>query len=121
MDRLWRWQRDTTAALVAEQGLTSVTMSRIAKESGIGLATLYKYFPDVESILLAWHERRSPNTSTTSPRSGTKPTAPVNGSKPYRGRSPSSRTTPAGTTTTNSRRSCTGTSRSLRHSSGSSP
>ncbi|WP_063786046.1 TetR/AcrR family transcriptional regulator [Streptomyces sp. MMG1533] len=49
---------DTTAALVAEHGLTSVTMSRIAKDSGIGRATLYKYFPDVESILLAWHERQ---------------------------------------------------------------
>lgn len=46
------------AALVAEHGLTSVTMSRIAKDSGIGRATLYKYFPDVESILLAWHERQ---------------------------------------------------------------
>ncbi|NEC26935.1 TetR/AcrR family transcriptional regulator [Streptomyces sp. SID8111] len=50
---------DATAALVAEHGLTSVTMSRIAKNSGIGRATLYKYFPDVESILLAWHERQT--------------------------------------------------------------
>jgi AcrR family transcriptional regulator len=33
-------------------------MSRIAEETGIGRATLYKYFPDVESILLAWHERQ---------------------------------------------------------------
>ncbi|ASU84300.1 TetR/AcrR family transcriptional regulator [Nocardiopsis gilva YIM 90087] len=49
---------DATAKLVAEHGLTSVTMSRIAKETGIGRATLYKYFPDVESILLAWHERK---------------------------------------------------------------
>ncbi|KAF5990723.1 TetR/AcrR family transcriptional regulator [Streptomyces sp. WAC00263] len=49
---------DTTAALVAEHGLTSVTMSQIAKESGIGRATLYKYFPDVEAILRAWHERQ---------------------------------------------------------------
>ncbi|MFI6850869.1 TetR/AcrR family transcriptional regulator [Streptomyces sp. NPDC050416] len=49
---------ETTAALVAEHGLTSVTMSRIAKDSGIGRATLYKYFPDVESILLAWHEQQ---------------------------------------------------------------
>ncbi|MEU0946881.1 TetR/AcrR family transcriptional regulator [Streptomyces canus] len=47
-----------TAALVAEHGLTSVTMSRIAKDSGIGRATLYKYFPDVETILLAWHEQQ---------------------------------------------------------------
>ena len=49
---------DTTAALVAEQGLRSVTMSQIAEETGIGRATLYKYFPDVETILLAWHERQ---------------------------------------------------------------
>ena len=48
---------DTTAALVAEHGLASVTMSRIAAETGIGRATLYKYFPDVEAILAAWHER----------------------------------------------------------------
>ena len=47
-----------TAKLVAEQGLTSVTMSRIAAETGIGRATLYKYFPDVEAILTAWHERQ---------------------------------------------------------------
>lgn len=48
---------DTTAALVAEHGLASVTMSQIAEETGIGRATLYKYFPDVEAILVAWHER----------------------------------------------------------------
>ncbi|MBT2515482.1 helix-turn-helix transcriptional regulator [Arthrobacter sp. ISL-30] len=45
-------------ALVSEHGLLSVTMSRIAKEVGIGRATLYKYFPDVEAILLAEHDRR---------------------------------------------------------------
>jgi AcrR family transcriptional regulator len=49
---------DTTAALVARNGLRSVTMSQIAAETGIGRATLYKYFPDVESILVAWHERQ---------------------------------------------------------------
>jgi AcrR family transcriptional regulator len=48
---------DATAALVAEHGLLSVTMSRIAEETGIGRATLYKYFPDVEAILRAWHQR----------------------------------------------------------------
>ena len=48
---------DTTAALVAEHGLLSAMMSHIAEETGIGRATLYKYFPDVEAILLAWHER----------------------------------------------------------------
>ncbi len=49
---------DTTAALVAEHGLLSVTMSQIAEETGIGRATLYKYFSDVEAILFAWHERQ---------------------------------------------------------------
>jgi AcrR family transcriptional regulator len=48
---------DATAALIAEHGLTGVTMSQIAKTSGIGRATLYKYFPDIDSILAAWHER----------------------------------------------------------------
>lgn len=47
-----------TAELVAERGLTAVTMTGIAEKTGIGRATLYKYFPDVESILLAWHERQ---------------------------------------------------------------
>jgi AcrR family transcriptional regulator len=49
---------DTTATLVAEDGLLSVTMSEIAERTGIGRATLYKYFSDVEAILLAWHERQ---------------------------------------------------------------
>jgi AcrR family transcriptional regulator len=48
---------DATAALVAEHGLRGVTMSQIAEAAGIGRATLYKYFPDVDAILLAWHER----------------------------------------------------------------
>ncbi|HEY5842083.1 MAG TPA: TetR/AcrR family transcriptional regulator, partial [Mycobacterium sp.] len=46
------------AALVAEHGLTGVTMSGVAEKAGIGRATLYKYFPDVGTILLAWHERQ---------------------------------------------------------------
>lgn len=49
---------DTTAALVGEHGLRSVTMSQIAEKTGIGRATLYKYFSDVENILLAWHQRQ---------------------------------------------------------------
>ena len=49
---------DTTAALVAKHGLRSVTMSQIAEKTGIGRATLYKYFPDVEAILVAWHKRQ---------------------------------------------------------------
>jgi AcrR family transcriptional regulator len=49
---------NTAASLVAEHGLRSVTMSEIAERTGIGRATLYKYFPDVDSMLLAWHERQ---------------------------------------------------------------
>ena len=49
---------DTTWALVTERGLLSVTMSQIAQEAEIGRATLYKYFPDVEAILLDCHQRR---------------------------------------------------------------
>ena len=48
---------DTTATLVGEHGLAAVTMSQIAAATGIGRATLYQYFPDVEAILMAWHER----------------------------------------------------------------
>ena len=49
---------DTAEAQVRTHGLRSVTMSQIAEEAGIGRATLYKYFPDVEAILQAWHERQ---------------------------------------------------------------
>lgn len=49
---------DAAAKLVAAHGLASATMSKIAAETGIGRATLYKYFPDVESVLIAWHERQ---------------------------------------------------------------
>src|SRR5919201_3817138 len=49
---------DATVALVGERGPTAVTMSEIAEATGIGRATLYKYFPDIESILLAWHDRQ---------------------------------------------------------------
>src|SRR5262245_22014053 len=49
---------ETTATLATKRGLASVTMSQIAAETGIGRATLYKYFPDVEAILAAWHQRQ---------------------------------------------------------------
>ena len=49
---------DTTAALAFDRGPSAVTMSHIAERTGIGRATLYKYFPDVEAILVAWHERQ---------------------------------------------------------------
>jgi AcrR family transcriptional regulator len=48
---------DATGKLVLSRGLLSVTMSQIADATGIGRATLYKYFPDVEQVLAAWHQR----------------------------------------------------------------
>lgn len=48
---------DATAELTLGHGLRAVTMSAIAEKAGIGRATLYKYFPDVEAILVAWHAR----------------------------------------------------------------
>jgi AcrR family transcriptional regulator len=49
---------DATATLVAERGLAALTMSQIAERADIGRATLYKYFPDVQTVLTAWHERQ---------------------------------------------------------------
>jgi AcrR family transcriptional regulator len=50
LDAAWR--------LVSEHGLAAVTMSQVAEQAGIGRATLYKYFPDLDAILRAWHERQ---------------------------------------------------------------
>jgi AcrR family transcriptional regulator len=33
-------------------------MSEVAEQAGIGRATLYKYFADLDAVLTAWHERR---------------------------------------------------------------
>ncbi|MFB9309742.1 AcrR family transcriptional regulator [Agromyces hippuratus] len=49
---------DAAAEVIARRGLASATMSEIAETTGIGRATLYKYFPDVESVIAAWHERQ---------------------------------------------------------------
>lgn len=46
---------DTAWTLATQHGPMSVTMSQVASQAGIGRATLYKYFPDVEAILLARH------------------------------------------------------------------
>lgn len=46
-----------TAVLVGERGLTEVSMSAVAERAGIGRATLYKYFPTLDAIVVAWHAR----------------------------------------------------------------
>lgn len=49
---------DAVAALVAEAGFSGVSMTRVAEHAGVTRATLYKYFPDVETLLAAWHARQ---------------------------------------------------------------
>jgi AcrR family transcriptional regulator len=48
---------DAAEQLAVTHGPLSLTMSQVAETSGIGRATLYKYFPDIEAVLQAWHER----------------------------------------------------------------
>jgi len=48
---------DAVGELVMSRGLLAVTMSQLAESTGIGRATLYKYFGDVEQVLTAWHQR----------------------------------------------------------------
>ncbi|MBW3561912.1 MAG: TetR/AcrR family transcriptional regulator [Actinobacteria bacterium] len=48
----------TTAELAGEHGPLNVSMTQVAEATGIGRATLYKYFDSVETILHAWHERQ---------------------------------------------------------------
>ena len=69
MPRLWRETIDAHRAevrdaildaaytLADDHGALDVTMSQVAEATGIGRATLYKYFPDVGAIFRAWHER----------------------------------------------------------------
>ncbi|MBW3663923.1 MAG: TetR/AcrR family transcriptional regulator [Actinobacteria bacterium] len=49
---------DAAARLAGEQGPLNVTMTQIAQATGIGRATLYKYFDSVEAVLQAWHQRQ---------------------------------------------------------------
>ena len=48
---------DAVEVLVANRGLLGLTMSQLAETTGVGRATLYKYFGDVEEVLAAWHHR----------------------------------------------------------------
>ena len=48
---------DAAALLIKNSGLGSVTMADVARRSGIGRATIYRYFGNVEAIVDAWHNR----------------------------------------------------------------
>lgn len=45
-------------ALMTEQGYEATTMKQIARAAGVGDATVYKYFPTKENILLEFFELR---------------------------------------------------------------
>ena len=47
--------KDATWSLVHEHGAAAVSMSQIADRVGISRATLYRYFADVDTILVEWH------------------------------------------------------------------
>lgn len=49
---------DAASDLIAEFGAGHLTMSALAARTGIGRATLYKHFADIETVLSAWHERQ---------------------------------------------------------------
>ena len=53
-DRLRATIVESTVALVAERGRADVSMSAVAERVGIGRATLYNYFPDVDQILATY-------------------------------------------------------------------
>ncbi|MBF0688233.1 MAG: TetR/AcrR family transcriptional regulator [Cellulomonas sp.] len=48
---------DAAVELAATEGASRITMARLAQHAGIGRATLYKYFADVEEALLAHVQR----------------------------------------------------------------
>lgn len=54
-------QRDSIAAaawaLARENGPFAVTMTQVAEAAGVSRPTLYKYFTDIESMLVAHHRR----------------------------------------------------------------
>lgn len=49
---------DAAGALVAEHGLSALTMSAVAEAAGVSRATLYKYFADADALVGAWHRRQ---------------------------------------------------------------
>ncbi|MGE4430927.1 MAG: TetR/AcrR family transcriptional regulator [Sphingobium sp.] len=50
---------EATEQLVATHGFNAVNTRMIAERAGVGIGSLYQYFPTYEAILLAWYERVS--------------------------------------------------------------
>lgn len=43
--------REAGLAILAEQGAAGLTTNRIAERAGVGIASLYRYYPDKEAVL----------------------------------------------------------------------
>ncbi|WP_395335690.1 helix-turn-helix domain-containing protein [Novosphingobium sp. BL-8H] len=50
---------EATRQLVEARGFDCVTTRMIAERAGVGVGSLYQYFPTYEAILFAWYERVS--------------------------------------------------------------
>jgi len=50
---------EATEQLAATHGFDAVNTRMIAERAGVGIGSLYQYFPTYEAILLAWYERVS--------------------------------------------------------------
>lgn len=50
---------EATEMLVTAHGFNAVNTRMIAERAGVGIGSLYQYFPTYEAILLAWYERVS--------------------------------------------------------------
>lgn len=61
--------------LIAEQGMSNVTISAVAERAGVSRQTVYNHFTDIDSIILAVHERHDVMAQTGT-LLGTAATAP---------------------------------------------
>lgn len=48
---------DAALDLLSERGVAGVTMSALAERAAVSRPTLYRYFPDIDAVLLAWVSR----------------------------------------------------------------
>ena len=47
---------DAAVALIGETGFKAATMRQIARNAGLGEATIYNYFPTKETLVYAYYE-----------------------------------------------------------------
>ena len=50
---------DAMLDIASDRGVSQVSMSQLAKSAQVSRQTLYNYFPDVESVLVAWMEQEA--------------------------------------------------------------